>query len=177
MSESETQKLFEDPEYRSKWESIELDDPEKYMTGMKRPEDKLYIKNLLNLNSTLDVIQTHNSSRRGDVGAVSDTSFAGAGLYRTGSSYWDPTVQGISWGGIWRKAGDLKSEEMWKMLPEIDGKKPGGPLPLMAWPRWDLEIRLEFLVCHVMCADERGVIGPIDQFLRSLQPDEWVSRS
>ncbi len=64
--------------------------------------------------------------------------------------------------------------EMWNMLPEIDGCKPGGPLPLIAWKLWDLRIRNEFLVRHIKCADERGVIDEVDEFLRSLPPEKWI---
>ena len=80
LTEAQTQKLFEDPNYRREWESIEKDDPAKYL-GDKVGE-KNYLNNLLNLKKTLDIIQTQTSSRRPDEGLVSDTSFASSGLDR-----------------------------------------------------------------------------------------------
>ena len=64
---------------------------------------------------------------------------------------------------------------MWEMLPEIDGCKPAGPLPLIAWRIWDLRVRHEFLMRNIDCADKRNVIDDVDKYLRSLSQDKWVT--
>jgi len=64
--------------------------------------------------------------------------------------------------------------EMWRMLPEINGCKPAGPIPLMAWPMWYYWIRHEFLVRHIVYADKQGIINEIDAYLRGLKSSNWV---
>jgi len=67
--------------------------------------------------------------------------------------------------------------EMWCMIPEDEnGHKAGGPVPLEAWSVWPNRERHACLVRHIECADARGVIDKIDNYLRhSVKPDEWIT--
>ena len=115
LSEAETQKLFEDPQYRSKWETVEIDQVSDY--NIKNESNRKYLANLLELKKILDITQTETSSRRQDVGAVADTGFATAGIYAEGKAYW--VQQGIPLGlGNFVPIGDLSSEVSWQNLGE-----------------------------------------------------------
>lgn len=64
--------------------------------------------------------------------------------------------------------------ELWEMLPERDGARPYAPVPEIAWPLWDFQIRHEFLMGQIHYAEHRGVIEPVNRFLRALPREDWV---
>ena len=68
---------------------------------------------------------------------------------------------------------------LWKMLPNRRQKSSGGwepalPLILAAW--WDVSAlsKMIRLAEHIQYAGDHGVLDQVDQYLRSLKPNQWA---
>ena len=73
----------------------------------------------------------------------------------------------------------LEWNELWEMLPDKKrigaGWEPAIPLILAAWdsPEMLKALRLED---HIRYAAAHGILNQVDQFLRSLHPEQWFYR-
>lgn len=68
---------------------------------------------------------------------------------------------------------------LWKRLPKTrrlpDGQwEPPLPLILGAWFHTSVREKRERLVLHIQWANTHGSLSEVSDFLRSLQPDEWL---
>jgi hypothetical protein len=67
--------------------------------------------------------------------------------------------------------------ELWELLPDRrrvgSGWNPPLPLILAAWDHATGLEKMLRLKQHIEYAAEKGILGQVDQFLRSLQPEEW----
>jgi hypothetical protein len=68
--------------------------------------------------------------------------------------------------------------ELWEMLPGRTRSGPGGepPPPLVRAAWWDTPsfAKMERLAEHIRYANEHGVLGEVDRFLRGLTEAEWA---
>jgi hypothetical protein len=70
-----------------------------------------------------------------------------------------------------------KWHELWQLLPDRQrvgsGWNPPLPLILAAWDHTTGLEKMLRLKEHIEYAAEKGILDQVEQFLRSLQPEEW----
>lgn len=68
---------------------------------------------------------------------------------------------------------------LWRMLPrDGEGRAPRHPPAYLACRDSAADNELKWaLVDHLLWAEEAGVLGNVDRYLRSLPPDQWWLKS
>jgi hypothetical protein len=75
----------------------------------------------------------------------------------------------------------VKWNELWQMLPDRKragtGWQPPVPLILAAWSETSTEAKQQRLKEHLVYAEQRGILGEVERFLRNLPEDNWFHES